>query len=407
MDMKILNKFFLLLTVIGGFISCNGDEQFDPDKSYVLLTGTDVNSLATFQLDDTPSIHYVTTSVTRKVSENIVVEYGIDNAALEAYNQQNKTSYYPIPEASVKLLDVRDTITAGKAASSGIRVQVVSTENWVDGRSYVIPVSIQHVSNDKLEILESAKTVFLKVSRKLNHSSLDISNSNLYSEYWFEESKENFTPIDLPQYTCEIKVFLTEDRPNRIRRLCNWGGEGGQNMLRFGEAGMDRNQLQWVSPGGSVPSKALFAPNRWYTVSLTFDGSKYVMYVDGVKDSEVIGSSSGFKFSKFEIGMSWAGYTTQQRTSGRIAEVKLWNKALVASEIQMGMCGVDPQTPGLVAYWKMNEDSGHVFHDATGNGYDMDWSDTWRSPTESDIYQQYDKSSFVNWVKDENNACYQ
>src|SRR5690606_33773708 len=188
----------------------------------------------------------------------------------------------------------------GKAASNGIRVQVVSTENWVDGRSYVIPVSIQSVSNGDLEVLASAKTVFLRVSRKLHFSSLDISNYNLYSEFWFEESKENFTPIDLPQYTCEIKVFLTEDKPNRIRRLCNWGGENGQNMLRFGEAGMDRNQLQWVSPGGSIVSKTLFAPNRWYTVSVTFDGNKYVMYVDGVKDAEILGTPPGFKFSKFE-----------------------------------------------------------------------------------------------------------
>lgn len=236
-------------------------------------------------------------------------------------------------------------------------------------------------------------------------SSLDVSNTNLYSEYWFEESKESFTAIDLPQYTCEIKVYLTEDKPNRIRRLCNWGGTG-QNMLRFGEEGMDRNQLQWVCPAGSIPSKTLFAPNRWYTVSLTYDGSKYAMYVDGVKDNEINGSGN-FKFSKFEIGMSWAGYTSSQRISGRIAEVKLWNKALVTSEIQLGMCGLDPNTTGLIGYWKMDETSGHIFHDATGNGYDIDWSDTWRSPTESDVYQQYDKSSYVNWIKDEKNECYQ
>src|SRR5690606_34285014 len=155
----ILNKYFLWLCVLGAFISCNGDDQFDPDKNYVLLTGTDVNALATFQLDDTPSIRYVTTSATRKVNEDVIVDYQIDNNALEAYNQKNKTSYYPIPESSVKLLDTRDTINAGKAASNGIRVQVVSTENWIDGRSYVIPVSIQSVSNGDLEVLASAKTV--------------------------------------------------------------------------------------------------------------------------------------------------------------------------------------------------------------------------------------------------------
>lgn len=404
--MKTIYKYLLSLCVVAGLLSCTGNSNFDPDKNYILLTGTEVNPIVLFQLDDTPSIHYVTTSSTRKVNEDVIITYGIDNEALTAYNEKNKTTYFPIPESSVKLLDNRDTINAGKAASTGIRIEVTSTEDWVDGQTYIIPVSIQSVSGGDLEVMNSSKTIYLRISRKIMFSSLDVSNANLYSEYWFEESKEGFVPIDLPKYTCEIKVFLTEDAPNRIRRLCNWGGEGGQNMLRFGEEGMDRNQLQWVSPSGSVPSRTLFTPNRWYTISLTFDGSQYAMYVDGVKDNELSGTSS-FKFSKFEIGMSWAGYTNSQRMGGRIAEIKLWNKALVASEIQLGMCGIDPNTEGLIAYWKMNETSGHIFHDATGNGYDMDWSDTWRSPTESDIYQPYDKSGFVTWRQDERNECYQ
>ena len=404
-DMKTINIYFILLLLTATFYSCSEDDQFDPNKNYLLFTGTDVNPIMTFQLDDTPSTHYVTTSSTRKLDENVVVTYKIDNDALTAFNDKNKTNYFPVPESSIKLLATSDTIDAGKAASNGAGVQIVSTEDWVEGRIYVVPVTIGSVTGGDVEIMNSSKTVFLRVSRKMAFSSLDVTNPNLYSEYLFDKSKEGFTPIDLPQYTVEIKVFLTEDAPNRIRRLWNWGGEG-QNMLRFGEEGMHRNQLQWVSPAGSVPSQTRFAPNRWYTVSLTFDGSKYTMFVDGVKDNEVLGSSP-FKFSKIEIGMSWAGYPNQQRTSGRVAEVKVWDRALVASEIQLGMCGLDPQTEGLIAYWKMNEESGHIFHDATGNGYDIDWSDTWREPREDGVVVQYDKSALVNWIKDDKNECYQ
>lgn len=403
--MKTINIYTILICFLASFYACSGDDKFDPDKNYLVLTGTDINPIVGFQLDDTPSTHYITTSSTRKIDKEVIITYGVDNNALDEFNEKNKTNYFPVPESSVKLLATNDTITSGKAASGGVGVQIVSTEDWVDGRVYVVPVSIKSVSGGDVEIMNSSKTIFLRISRKIMFSSLDVSNTNLYSEYLFEKSKAGFSPIDLPQYTCEIKVFLTEDAPRRIRRLCNWGGEG-QNMLRFGEEGMHRNQLQWVSPAGSVPSKTLFAPNKWYTVSLTFDGSKYTMYVDGVKDNEVIGSAS-FKFSKFEIGMSWAGYTSSQRINGRIAEVKLWNRALVTSEIQLGMCGLDPKTEGLVAYWKMDETEGHIFHDATGNGYDIDWSDTWRSPREDDVYQPYNKSSYVKWIKDEKNECYQ
>lgn len=396
-----------MLCIIATLLASCKDGDFDPDQKVLLLTGTETSPVVKFTMDDAPATYYVTTSATNKVDKDVIVTYEIDYEALAKYNEKNKTSYFTTPESSVKLLDTQDTIKAGKASSTGARVQIVSTEDWVDGRTYVIPVSIKKVEGGSVDVMESSKNILLRVSRTISFNSLDISNTNLYSEYWFEKSKPGFTPINLPAYTCEVKVFLTEDKPNRIRRLCNWGGNGGQNMLRFGEEGMDRNQLQWVSPSGSVPSKTLFAPNRWYTITMTFDGSKYVLYVDGVKDNELAGTSQ-FAFSKFEIGMSWAGYNSSQRTNGRIAEVRLWNKALVSSEIQVGLCGgVDPKTEGLVAYWKMNEGSGHIFHDLTGNGYDLNWSDTWRSPTESDVYQNYDKSSYVKWVIDDNNKCNQ
>ncbi|MBD8389317.1 LamG-like jellyroll fold domain-containing protein [Dysgonomonas sp. BGC7] len=405
--MKTKNIYIILLCLVAILGSCTGDDKFDPNKNYLMFTGTEREPFVQFQLDDTPSSHTVTTSSTRKLTENAIVYYEIDNAALEEYNQKNKTTYFAVPESSVKLLENHDTIYAGKAASTGARAQIISTEDWVDGRTYVVPVSVKNISGGSLEALNSSKTVFLKVSRKIMFSSLDVSDNNLYSEFLFEKSKQGFTPIDLPQFTCEIKVYLTESKPGRIRRLCNWGGVNGQNMLRFGESGMDGDQLQWVSPAGSIPSKTLFSPNRWYTVSLTFDGSRYTMYVDGVKDNEINGGDKSFKFTKFEIGMSWAGYTSSQRVRGRISEIKLWKKALVSSEIQLGMCGLDPKTEGLVAYWKMNETSGAIFHDATGNGYDIDWSDTWRSPKEDDVYQPYNKSSYVKWLKDEKNECYQ
>lgn len=401
-------------------LSCK-DGDFDPNANAILLTGTDVTPVVVFPVDDTPSTYYVTSSTSRKVDEDVLVSYEINNGAIDVYNERNKMNFYPAPEGSIKLLDTQDVIESGKAASTGVRVQLVSTEDFVDGRTYIVPISIKSVEGGNLKVLVPSETILLRISRKISFNSLDVGNANLYSTYdwWRSEGK---SAIPLPRYTCEVKVFLTEDKPNRIRRLCNWAGDHGadadgnsagaqsggknQNMLRFGEEGTDRNILQWVSPGGGVFSKTSFAPNRWYTVSLTYNGSSFIMYVDGVKDAE-LGGTGDFAFSSFELGMSWAGYTSSQMTRGRIAEVRLWNKALVASEIQMGLCGIDPNSDGLIAYWKMNEGEGHIFHDSSPSGMHMDWSDTWRSPSENDRYSQYNKSSYVNWVIDSNNTCNQ
>lgn len=50
----------------------------------------------------------------------------------------------------------------------------------------------------------------------------------------------------------------------------------------------------------------------------------------------------------------------------------------------------------------MNEGEGHIFHDATGNGYDMDWSNTCREMVEGagNVFG-LDYSSYVGWDADE------
>ena len=178
-------------------------------------------------------------------------------------------------------------------------------------------------------------------------------------------------------------------------------------MLRFGENGMDGNQLQWVSPAGSVPSSTRFAANRWYMISLVYDGSAFTMYVEGVKNATLSASGKSCKFQPFELGMSWGGYRGSQFFSGRIAEVRVWNRALSASEMANGICGVDPKSNGLLAYWKMNEGSGKIFKDVTGNGYDMDWTNTSRDDNENGTMVKHDYSSYLKWVKDSNNKCAQ
>ncbi len=73
------------------------------------------------------------------------------------------------------------------------------------------------------------------------------------------------------------------------------------------------------------------------------------------------GDGKPVDFQRFELGMSWTGYRGSQYFRGRIAEVRVWNRALSTGELQMNLCGVDSQSEGLVAYWKMNEGEGHIF----------------------------------------------
>jgi hypothetical protein len=133
------------------------------------------------------------------------------------------------------------------------------------------------------------------------------------------------------------------------------------------------------------------------------------MYIDNnsTPDNTVSASGKNTYLNRVEIGMSWGGYNNSQYFSGRLAEIRVWNKALSVSEIATGLCGVDPKSDGLVAYWKMDQSEGTIILDKTGNGYDMDWNDTWRADYEGDNIHHTDYGKYLHWVIDDNNKCAQ
>ncbi len=396
----------LLVAACSLFLTaCDSEgDTFDYNKNVILVTGTDTDPMVKFVVEDTPASYTVTASATEKVTEDVAVTFAQDNSLVAAYNAEHKTNYYAVPDGAVEIDGTEGIIKAGRASSTGITVKIISTENFKDGRAYVIPVTINSVKGGNMDVLPASKTVFLKVSRVLNFNSLDMSYTGLYSSYIAPADKI----VDLPNYTFEIKCYLNANAWGGIRRLCNFGpkDESVTNLLRFGESGQDANALQWVTPGGGMFSSTRFNTEQWYTISITFNGSNYVMYVNGVKDAQLAGKK-GTSFQRLELGMSWTTYATSQKFPGRIAEIRLWNRALTTGELKVGLCGVDPKSEGLVAYWKLNEGEGHIFNDATGNGYNMDWSDTWREVTEGAGLVKQDKSSYVHWIIDDKNKCNQ
>ena len=382
--------------------SCAEGDSFDYNKNVVLVSGTETNPVVKFVVEDTPSSYAVTATSTNKVDEDVRIKFGIDNSLVEAYNEAHSTNYYPVPDGTVEIENQDVVIEKGKTFSTPATVKVISTENLSEGRVYVIPVTIQQ--SDGLEVLAPSKTIYLQISRILHFTSLNISNTNMYSNFIFPDDKMQ----SLSNFTYEIKFYSEQWRS--IARLCAFTSkdESRSSMLRFGEAGMDVNCLQWVCPTGSVPSVTRFSTNRWYTLSLTYDGSKFSMYVDGVLDAQGDGDGQPVDFQRIELGMSWTSYPSSQYFRGRIAEMRVWNRALTPAELQMGLCGVDPASNGLVAYWKMNEGEGHIFHDATNNGYDMDWSNTCREIREgAGLTYGLDYSQYVAWDADDINKCVQ
>ena len=399
-----------LLLMAGGTVltGCNAEgDDYDYCKNGLLVVGTEVTPVQKFVVEDTPSSYPISIQATSKVESDVKVSLAIDTALVSQYNLKNGSSYYGIPLDCVELENSEVTIKAGSAVSTATAVKVVSTESFVEGRSYMIPVTIKAVSGGNLDVVEASRTLFIRISRVLNFHHMSYT-STASSNFIFDESKK----VDLGNYTIQFKFYANGfGYAGNIQRVLAIEGANEEmaNMFRFGESGSAGGDiLQWIYPGGGMFSTTHFAARRWYLVTCTYNGSDFNMYVDDNPSPDANASVSGKStpFQRFELGMSWGNYYASQYFSGRLAEIRLWNKALSPSTIATTLCGVDPNSDGLVAYWKMNQTEGYVIKDVSNHGYDMDWKNTVRDKNESgNLSATTDAYQGISWGIDENNKC--
>ena len=153
----------LIAGLAGLMAGCMEGDKFDYDKQVILVTGAETSPLAPFVVDDTTAAYIVTASATAKVTEDITVNFAIDTSLVAAYNLANKSSFFPIPLSAVRMDGTSGVIETGKASSSGVTIRITSLDEFIEGRTYLIPVTITGVQGGDLEVLEPSKTLFLRI----------------------------------------------------------------------------------------------------------------------------------------------------------------------------------------------------------------------------------------------------
>ena len=114
----------------------------------------------------------------------------------------------------------------------------------------------------------------------------------------------------------------------------------------------------------------------WHHLAFTYDSNagSVAIYIDGktvASGSYQFGPVNLYDASLtdpvFHIGKS---YNEKRWFNGDMAEVRIWNRALSADEINAKghFYGVDATSNGLLAYWKLNGTGTHV-EDYSGNGH--------------------------------------
>ena len=283
-------------------------------------------------------------------------------------------------------------IAAGNMSSEPVSFHFSGLNQLNYETSYVYPVTIESVSG--IGVLESARTMYFVIKEaSLVNVVADVYQNRAWPVW------DEFTEVsDMATFTMEALVKGTAfTNDSYIHTIM---GIEDCFLIRVGDTTIPKNQIQVAyakidtenntTYRGSVSNSSMqLKPDRWYHLAVTFDHGQISVYLDG--SLKGTGDSSGGDIQmtsvNFQVPHSdeadgkprcfWIGYSYDANRSfnGQIAEVRLWNKALTAEEINAQNHFYKIQDPekeeSLVAYWKFCDGAGNTVKDYSQYGNDL------------------------------------
>lgn len=339
-------------------------------KDVIYLTGTEVSPLSMLSAED-GTISSVGVSITSSdlASTDITASLQTDPGLIATYNRLNGKNYLPVPEGDYDLSGSSVTIKAGTNVSDAISFRVKSTKGFKPGSAYMMPITITSANSDR-KVLEASRTIYYVVKPVIVQAVASL--RNIYFKPSFTDANAA-AYTNLSAVTMEGKVFVNKFAASSPF-ISSFMGIEEHFLLRFGDVTIRPNQIQRAG-GIALTAPQEFATGTWYHVAVVHDVSTTKLYVNGVLAATTSDSNNINLLQSLGAGAYGTGFLIGSSANGRyldgmVSECRLWSKALSPTEIMDGMCGVDPASNGLIAYWKFNEGSGNVAKDVTGHGHD-------------------------------------
>ncbi|WP_342383602.1 DUF1735 and LamG domain-containing protein [Bacteroides ovatus] len=360
--------------------------QDSPFDNSVYIDAAKVKDVANFTFNNVKQTgeQQISAVLAYPAEQNINVNFQVDPSLASRYNARLGGNYTVLDSKFYKFSTQDVLIPAGKITSEMVTISFSNLTDLEIDATYLLPVTIKQVSGS-MGILEGSKTICYIV-RRSSAITTAVSLANNYFEVpGFTAGSPTADVVNgLKQLTFEAVVRVNKFDP--LADISTIMGIEQYCLFRFGDSGFPRQQLQFAANEVKFPKAddgKQLQPGEWYHVAVTYDteAKTAVIYVDGKMQSQIdnYGTGESINLGKqkkgdfmFKIGHSYGEPDDMSRQlNGEICEVRVWNVVRSQEEIYKNMYDVDPQTPGLKAYWKFNEGSGNnIARDFTGNGND-------------------------------------
>ena len=365
--MKLKNIIKVSLLTMGVALTACGDdvENFDnkvyvqaaEKTSTVLLKSTMPTGEATLQV-----------AMARPMEEDVTVTFKADPSKVSVYNTFYGATAEALPEEHYSIANPEVSIKAGGVTSDDVTVNFTGLNTLDSEQIYVLPVTIEKAS---IGVLESGATMYYVFKGAALINTVPNLTKNLVWVQWDNPAVAS----DLRKLTAEALVRVEKFG----KMLTSVMGIEGYFLIRIGDAGIPENQLQLATRNGNLSNADLVIPtNEWTHIALTYDadnGGEVVIYINGkemLRDKKDCGGINWAQTRTDEGNGFWIGhsYNRERWLEGNICEVRVWNRVLSKDEINSKdhFYEVNPQSDGLVSYWRFNEGAGTSILDHTGNG---------------------------------------
>lgn len=408
---------FSILSFAVAFISCK-DDEYDNKSPFDNVVYLDVaensdTQITTFKKTLTELKKEFSVVLSYPASQDVRVNVEVEPSLIDVYNARHNTSWRMLDSRYYTLSADKITIPAGKTISGQLNLELKDLDGSTGGEelpideTYLVPITISHVEGG-VSTLRSSATAYYLVKRSSAITSAASLRDNWINFPTLDKASEGsmlFNNLTAVTYEAIIRV----DDFSKHSEISTIMGVENYLLLRIGDASFPRQQLQFDGSGdsaqtpgfGKFPKKdeaKLLNAGEWYHIAATYSYAtrEVCLYVNGKLQSKGsdLGNAASTPFNlagrafydlylqdpetykdykdwgnfrQFFLGKS---YDDSRQLNGDITEVRVWNVARNEQEIWDNMYDVDPQTPGLIGYWKFDEGAGNVIKDWTGNGND-------------------------------------
>lgn len=385
---------YLILPFIFAAVATSGCQKASEYTPSIYLTEAQISAAKTITISKAGETAEFSVSSSLPVDRDTHVKLEVSPELLDAYNKKYGRECELLQEYDFEKKEV--VIKSGKNLSDVGEIAVNQTLEL--GKFYCLPIKIVE-TDGTMPTLEPSSVLYLVFRAPVHSKAVYLGSSNKYLatgfyRYKAPEGKPDLSKLPEISLDCRVMAKAFMGSGPYISSIM---GLEGNVCLRFGDVKIGKDVVQ-VCKGDYQPAatKSPCSTNKWYHLAAVWSKTSLKIYIDGRFITETPNRGEKIDITEVQI---WQGnpsigfgvgagsnYDNHRPFDGYIAEARVWNKALTGSEIanlkDLVIC--DPQTPGLLAYWKMNtfepiSDYEADFRstlknkvvDLTGNGFDL------------------------------------